>query len=260
MPNALPACPNDMPTLDLTSVLIILSALAMGGILKGATGAGAPVMAVPVMAAFFDVRLAVAIMVTPSLTTNLWQMIRFWPHRLGNGMYLRFALGGAFGAAIGTAMLATLSPRILTLLVAGAVIAYVGLRLLRPDFRINDALASRLMIPAGAAAGILQGAAGISAPISVSFLNAIRLERLQFIATIAVFFFAMSLVQLPSLFIAGIMSLPLLGLSVLALIPLVAFMPLGAWAARRLSPKGFDRLILVFLSILAVRLIYTSFF
>ena len=249
-----------MPALDLPSTLIILAALALGGLVKGATGAGAPVVAVPVIAAFFDVRLAVAVMVTPNLVSNLWQLRVHAHERIGGGFTLRFGLAGALGALIGTAMLASLPEQALTLLMATTVVAYVGLRLARPDFRLTEPTARRAVVPAGVAAGALQGAAGISAPVALSFLNAMRLSRPTFIATISGFFAAMSAVQLPALYVAGLLTPKLFALSVVALAPLLAFMPVGAWAARRLSPEGFDRLMLIMLTLLALRLFQSVLF
>ena len=56
-----------MPELDPPALLAICVALSLGGLLKGATGMGTPVVAVPVMAAFVDVKLAVIIMVIPKM-------------------------------------------------------------------------------------------------------------------------------------------------------------------------------------------------
>jgi uncharacterized membrane protein YfcA len=104
----------------------------------------------------------------------------------------------------------------------------------------------------------LQGAGGISAPFSISFLNAMRMERKAFIGTVSVYFIAMAATQLPALFATGLMTPGLLALSGLALVPLLLFMPVGARVAQWLSPKGFDRLTLVLLSLLALRLLYTA--
>ena len=112
--------------------------------------------------------------------------------------------------------------------------------------------------PASAAAGILQGAAGISAPIAVSFLNAMRLERPVFIATISMFFAAMSVVQIPALMWAGLLSPEVVLLAAAALIPIFLAMPVGAWLARHLSAAQFDRAILVLLAVLALRLLWTA--
>ena len=247
-----------MPINDIPSALVILAALFLGGMLKGATGAGVPVVAVPVMAAFFDVRLAVIIMVTPNLVSNLWQLRQYRGHHIAGGFGLRLAGAGAVGALIGTVMLATLPVAALTLLLAAVVILYIAMRLALPQFRLNLAAANRVVLPLGLAAGVLQGAGGISAPISVSLLNAMRLERPVFIATISAFFAAMSAAQLPALFAYGLMTPTLLVLSAVALLPLFAGMPVGAWLARRMSARAFDRLVLGLLCVLAVRLIYVA--
>jgi uncharacterized membrane protein YfcA len=243
-----------MIALDPSSYVAIFAALALGGVLKGATGAGVPVIAVPVIAAFVDVRFAVMVMVIVNLLTNTRQIWTYRDTRLPEGFALRFGLAGAVGALIGTGLLVWLPEEVLSALLAAIVFAYIGLRLARPDFRLSMQVARRFVMPVGAIGGVFQGAAGISAPVSVSFLNAIRLERPVFIFTVSVFFVSMGIVQLPALLLSGLMTLPILGLSFLAIIPVIAFMPLGNWLGQRASPQVFDRVILVFLSVLAVRL------
>jgi uncharacterized membrane protein YfcA len=108
---------------------------------------------------------------------------------------------------------------------------------------------------AGFAGGILQGAAGISAPVSIAFLNATRMERDAFIATISIFFVAMSLVQIPLLAAWDVLTPARALLSAGATLPLIAGMPLGAWLARRMSKVFFDRLILAILAVIAFRLV-----
>lgn len=243
-----------MPQLDPASVSIIFAALALGGVLKGATGAGVPVVAVPVMAAFFDVRLAVALMTIPNLVSNIWQLWYYRASLLRGPLTVLFALGGAIGAALGTVLLATLPAEGLMLGVAAAVTGYIALRVAVPALRLTEAQGRVLSGPTGLIGGILQGAAGISAPVSISFLNAMRLARPAFIATISAYFAAMTLTQIPSLVVAGLMTWPIFALGLVALLPIFGFMPVGSWLARRLSPRAFDRLVLVFLSLLALKL------
>lgn len=247
-----------MPTIDPLASLVIIAALALGGLLKGATGAGTPVVAVPVMAAFIDVRLAVVIMATPNLITNLWQLRTFRRDHLPANFALLFALAGGAGVVVGTALLANLPVRVLSLLLAVVVALYIALRLLRPDMRLGFERARRVVLPAGLAAGLLQGAAGISAPISVSFLNAMRLDRPVFIATISAFFVAMSAVQIIALFGYGLLTVERLALSAAALVPVLVFMPVGARLARWMSARTFDRVMLVLLAAMAVRLAWTG--
>jgi uncharacterized membrane protein YfcA len=148
----------------------------------------------------------------------------------------------------------------LSLLVALAVTLYVALRFARPEWKIEMARATRLALPVGAAGGFLQGASGLSAPISLTFLNAMRLERSAFIAIISLFFTSFGLVQLLALSATHLFSRTDLLYSLLALIPICAAMPLGASLARRLPPAVFDRLILVLLTLLVLKLVVDAAF
>lgn len=240
--------------IDWTGIILGATAFALGGILKGATGAGAPLLAVPLLAMLYDVRLAVALFTLPSLVPNIWQG---WVHRHDlppHALVFGFALGGAVGAGVGTAMLVSLSSDLLMLGVAAAVLIYVGFRLLRPDWALGMRTAVRLAIPMGFVGGVLQGAAGLSAPVSITFMNAIRMERGAFIAAISVFFAVMAAIQIPLLVAWGVLTPIRAVLSAGALVPLLAAMPLGVALARRMPPTVFDRIILGLLTVIALRI------
>jgi len=108
----------------------------LGGILKGATGAGMPIIAVPVIAAYYDVRLAVIILVIPNLLTNVWQVFKFRAHNLGPAFTRSFAISGFLGAALGTMMLSWVPVDKLNILMALIIFAYIGLKLAHPSFHI----------------------------------------------------------------------------------------------------------------------------
>ncbi|MBT8474635.1 MAG: sulfite exporter TauE/SafE family protein [Rhodobacteraceae bacterium] len=244
----------------MTAFDLVLAALgiALGGFLKGATGAGAPVVGVPILAIVFGVPKAVAIFSVLNLMSNTWQA---WAYRDAWGrarFVLSFALAGAAGAAAGSFLLASLSTEILMGGLAGVVFFYIALRLARPNWKIARERGEALALPAGFLGGVMQGAGGISAPISVTFLNAMRLDRREFIATISAFFFMMSLFQIPTLVALGILDWERAGLAVVAAIPLFGAMPLGEAAAKRVSKDTFDKLILVLLTVVALRLMYTA--
>lgn len=52
---------------NLPTVAAVAFCLLLGGILKGATGAGAPLLAVPAIALLFDVPFAIVVMVIPDV-------------------------------------------------------------------------------------------------------------------------------------------------------------------------------------------------
>ena len=244
---------------DPVIIVAILIAFALGGILKGATGAGAPIVTIPVIAAFYDVRIAVIIMVIPNLLTNIGQLYQYRKTILPSFFTISFALGGGIGAFLGTILLVSLPIKILTLSVACIVIIYILLKLAVPSWKLNYTKAKKLVFLMGAGGGVLQGAAGLSAPISLTFLNSMKLERNQFIPTISVYFGVMSLFQMPALYFYKFLNIETLIISCLSTIVLMLFMPLGSWIAKSISKETFDKLILILLSFIALRIIYLNY-
>jgi len=242
--------------MDPLGILMGVFGLAVGGLLKGATGAGAPIIAVPLLAMVFDVPTAIALFTLPNLFSNIWQGWVFRTHRLPARFVLNLAFAGAIGAGLGTLLLVRLSSDVLQIGVAVTALTYVAFKLARPDWTLKRQIANRLAFPIGLLGGALQGAAGVSAPISMTFLNSMNMERPQFIATISIFFAAMAVAQIPVLFWLGILTPDWFGLSFLATIPLFATMPIGRWLGRRMSREAFDKIILILLAIIAARLIF----
>lgn len=233
---------------------IMFAALALGGFVKGATGAGMPILAVPVLASFFDVPFAIAMMTVPTIVTNLWQMAR------SRGEYQQVAwlkwmwLMAGIGILFGTWLLTALPAEGLSIVLAVVVVLYIVMRLARPHWHIPRAVAGRTAPVAGFAAGALQGATGISAPVSITFLSSIQLSRPQFLLAIATLFVVYAVVQIPALALAGVLTLERGLYSALALIPVTLAMPAGNWVGARLGRAAFDRLILVLLAVIAVKL------
>lgn len=244
---------------DPVIIVAIFIAFALGGILKGATGAGAPIVTIPVMAAFYDVRIAVIIMVIPNLLTNIGQLYQFRKTILPRFFTISFALGGGIGAFLGTILLVNLPIKILTLSVASIVIIYILLKLIVPSWKLNYIKAKKLVFLMGAGGGILQGSAGLSAPISITFLNSMKLERNQFIPTISVYFGVMSIFQMPTLYYYDFLNLETVIMSCISTIVLMAFMPFGSWIAKSVSKDSFDKITLILLGFIALRIIYLNF-
>ena len=243
---------------DLITIIAIFTAFALGGILKGATGAGAPIITIPVIAAFYDVRIAVIIMVIPNLLTNIGQLYQFRKTILPSFFTVSFALGGGIGAFLGTILLVSLPIKILTLSVAIIVIIYILLKIAVPSWKLVYAKAKKLVFIMGAGGGILQGSAGLSAPISITFLNSMKLERNQFIPTISVYFGVMSIFQMPTLYYYDFLNIEIIIVSVMSTIVLMCFMPLGSWIAKSISKETFDKVTLILLGFIALRIIYLN--
>ncbi|PSL19983.1 sulfite exporter TauE/SafE family protein [Shimia abyssi] len=239
------------------NVLMVGGAFALGGILKGAIGVGTPLLAVPMLALLYDVPTAIVLFAIPNLLPNLWQVWQYREHNLPARFRWRFFLTGAGAGMLGTVVLANIEADNLMLVVAFMVLAYVSFRLMRPGWVLGYPMAERMAAAVGVVAGVLQTLVGISAPVSVTFLNAMQLERRTFIVTISGFFVAVGVLQVPSLIFFGLMTWPLFWLGLGAVAVIAAFMPVGAFLARQVSPQAFNKVILVILTLVALRLLAT---
>jgi len=238
---------------------LVIAAFSLGGILKGATGVGAPFLAVPIMAILVDVPFAVAVFLISNIVANAVQIWRFRESNNKPVFSYWFAATGVMGAGIGTFALAALSSVVLTTTVAVFVLLYVSFRLFNPSWSLSWEAASKAVRPVGAIGGVFQGAIGLSGPVAISFVNAAGLPRPQFIFTMSLYFFAMTLIQLPVQIGLGIMTWERAGLGFLALLPLFLGMVAGEKIGSRFSKRTFDQVIIVLLTLLALRLLIGNF-
>ena len=239
-------------------VILIGMAFLVGGILKGAIGAGAPLAAVPLLSLIYGVSFAVAVFVAPNLVSNLIQGWQFRKNQPPGAFVWLFAITGALGALAGTFFLVALPQESLKIGVACVILLYLLFRFFRPTAKIDLHPALWLTPFAGFIGGILQGASGVSAPVSVTFLSLIRLTREQFIASISLFFLAMGLVQLPALIALGIMDIRTGVLSCLSVLPLLLGMRVGEFIITRLDRQWFDRSVMMVLGLMAVLLLINA--
>ncbi|WP_447556498.1 sulfite exporter TauE/SafE family protein [Vreelandella sp. EE22] len=236
-------------------MIIALITLLVAGVVKGAIGSGVPVIVVPVFTMLYNVQVAIAVLVASNLFSNAIQVWQYRRHLLPLRFLAAFSLAGCAGILVGTWGLVALSHEWLSLGVAGAIVLYLGIKLARRKMVLPFALANRMVLPVGLVAGVLQGAAGMSAPASITFLNAMQLERRVYIGSISVFFCAITVAQIPALLAAGILTLELGGYSLAAFIVIALAMPLGSALGKRLPYVWFDNLIMLLLSGVALKIV-----
>ncbi len=243
--------------MDLQTLLIVSAALGAGGLVKGALGLGMPLVALPALTTAFGLRQAIGVIVVTVLISNIAQIWRYraWLRDPALGFMPGFLLGGLGGIALGTVALVSLPEQALQAGLGAMLLGYVALRLLRPDFAISARVARWVSLPVGVAGGAVQGATGIVAPIGVTFINAMRLERAGAVAAASTMFFVYGAAQLAALAVAGVYRLEWLWMGLFAVVPVLMAMPLGEALGRRMNAKAFDRVILGLLTVLGAKLL-----
>jgi uncharacterized membrane protein YfcA len=244
----------DLSNINLGLLAIALVALGLGALSKGITGVGLPILAVPLLASFTSVEEAVVIMVLPGIAANgllvathrKWDLLR---------RHTGFLIFGLAGGVFGTWLLSTLNDRSLKLILAvwlGVyLIQYVSGRSYEHYFSGRGGLGSLL----GLAAGTIQGACGISAPIVAPYFHSNGLVREAYAFTTAFTFLLFSGAQIAAMSKMSLLASDRLIIGLIVVIPTLLFTHLGIRLARRISDRVFHRILLVLFAAMEIKLV-----
>lgn len=106
----------------------------------------------------------------------------------------------------------------------------------------------------GVLAGVTTMMANAAGPVMVLYLLAMGLPKLEFMGTMAWFFFAINLIKLPFSCGLGLINVQSLLLDAILLVALIPGVLLGPAVVKRLDQKTFERVVLVLTLAAAIRL------
>ncbi len=242
------------------AIVVILLALAAGSFVKGITGLGLPLIAIPFMASFLGVERAVVIMVIPGIVTNAWLL---WDNRRQATVIPSLPtvlLTGTGGMLVGTWVLSRVSGHVLSLVLALGLGMYLLTLFVNPRFSLSIA-ASRYVSPViGFAAGVLQGSTGISSPVVATYFHALRLNKGAYVFAITAVFQIFSAIQLVALYNFGLFTQNRVVEGLFALLPIAIVLPLSMRLARSISRRLFDFILITLLAGMELKLIYDGLF
>lgn len=219
--------------------LLFVAIFLLAGLVKGVIGMGLPTVAMGLLALVLPPAEAAAIVVVPSLVTNVWQLLagprfaalarRLWPMMAG------VTVGTIAGAGIIAGDASGLAEACLgAALALYAVIGLSGFKLVVAPHQ------EWWTAPAvGAATGLVTGATGVFVIPAVPYLQAIGLERDELIQALGLSFTVSTIALALGLLRVDAWQTQSLGLSALALVPALAAMQLGQTLRRRIAPARF---------------------
>jgi uncharacterized protein len=235
--------------------VLLVAALGFfaGGIVKGVTGMGLPLVAVPIVALVLDMKGVLPMMTASFVLTNIWQVaetgsvlrvgIRFW------AMLVAIILG----TWAGIALIAVADPRLVEAVLGATIILFVASSLSRWQPAVSAAV-ERWMSPVmGLATGVLGGLTGIFGPPLAIYFVALQLDRESFVGAMGVMLLPASFVFGASLWSHGLLGGEEAVASLLAVIPAVLGLLAGSWIRRRTSVALFRRILLAVLFVIGVK-------
>jgi uncharacterized membrane protein YfcA len=159
------------------------------------------------------------------------------------------------GIAIGLYALLWFDPRHAELGLGLVIIAYSVYSIARPPLHLQAAYERAVQTPAGLLNGFLTGLTGSQVMPLLPFMLSLDLNRAQLVQATNIAVTLASAFMVIGLMASGLMSLPGLGVSVLAILPAMAGVFIGT-RIRGLIPEGkFKTVLLVVLGLLGVGLI-----
>ena len=239
--------------LSQTGLALIVFAFIFGGLCKGISGIGVPVIAVPVIADLTNIVLAIVLIAIPSVVSNIYQVWRYRKQWNNEVNLIPLCVWAIVGSGVGIFILDSVNPSILAQILGLVLLVYILIRFLK-KITLSDNTARRMAGPAGFLSGLTGGTTGVSAPVILMYLSSIALEKSAFIFGISVYFIAMGLGQFLWLIQAELMTFHLAYLSTLTLIPLGIGMWIGQKIGDAISKKRFDQFIMLIMSVLGLKL------
>ncbi|MEE2720665.1 MAG: sulfite exporter TauE/SafE family protein [Pseudomonadota bacterium] len=241
--------------LDLYSVGIIFLGLALGAFVKGLTGMGLPLVAVPFMAGFLGAEHAIVVMQIPGLVSNAWLV---WRHRTeAKATPLRYDLivPAVLMTVVGVWFLDVANDNITILLLAAAVACFLGLLLFNPSFRLDGSI-GRIATPlASMFGGFTQGATGVSGPLFSTLILSFRLNKEAYVFYNGLVFGLFNVVQIIAMLGFGMFTTQRIIEGCLALAPLFIFQYFGMRLMGHVSQRVFTGAVVAVIVLMEIKLV-----
>lgn len=245
------------------TMAIVALVMLLAGFVKGAVGFAMPMVAAGGLGAFLAGQEIVALLILPTLISNVWQVFRqgFAAARETLARFWKLNLAMACAMPLSAPLLPMVpSERIILLLgvviLAAAAVQAGGWQARPPEGRRGAVLE----IGVGVVSGLLGGLVAIWGPPVLVYLIALGLAKTDRIRAQGLNFMAGALILVPSHLATGVLAGPMLPLSILMTVPVVAGMALGLRLQDGMNQQVFRRVTLAVLVIAGLNLLRRGLF
>jgi uncharacterized protein len=223
-----------LPTLG-----FVLAVFVLAGFAKGVIGLGLPTISMGLLVVVLSPVEAAALLILPSLVTNLWQMLG-GPHlRALMRRLWRLNLGVCVGTWGGAALLAGVGGRYGAIALGLALMVYAASGFCAVKFAVPSRAESWLGPLAGAMTGAITAATGVFVIPAVPYLQGIGLQKDELVQALGLSF-TVSTLALAAALAGGKAFAPELAMpAVVAVLVALVGMRLGQALRARLKPETF---------------------
>lgn len=227
-----------------TTLLAACAIFVLAGFIKGVIGLGLPTVSMGLLGLLMPPAQAAALIVVPSLVTNLWQLAagpklgplirRLWT------LFLAICAGTWAGAGLLSG-----DTRAATIGLGVALMLYAIAGLTSAEFVVPKRAEPWLSPLMGFATGFTGAATGVFVLPAVPYFQALGLEKDEFVQALGLSFTVSTLALAVDLTRTGALVPSVAGASLAALAPALAGMALGGSVRAKVQPDVFRRWLLL---------------
>lgn len=220
--------------------MLIGATFALAGFIKGVIGGGLPTIAIGILGVAIPVPTAAALVVLPSIVTNIWQSMGPRLAALLRRLFLML-VGICIGAWLGAGLMTGAYSGYTRLALGLALVIYSGLGLLRVRFYTPPHTEWWLAPPVGIATGFIAAGTGVFVIPSGPYLQAIGLEKDDLVQALGITYTVSTVVLAAILAQANVLTTDLLMPSGVALLGALIGMKAGQMFRVRIAEETFRR-------------------
>lgn len=241
--------------MDGTDYAFILTAYVVAAAIKGLTGIGFSTSCLPIMALRLDLKIAIPLVIIPSIVSNIAVMIQAGRFREAIGRFWPLYAASVPGLLIGLAVLVAINADAAKAILGLVLIGYAVWALSNKSFSLSRERERTLKIPTGFFTGFVNGITGSQVMPVLPFLLSLDLHKNSFVQALNISFTLSSLIMLFGLNQLGYLPANTFLVAVIGLIPVLTTIFFTGRLQHRLTGALHRRLILGFLLIMGLILI-----
>ena len=249
-----------MPMLDLTPFQFAFAffALFLGGLVKGTVGMGMKIVVLGLLATIIELPVAIAIIILPAVTTNIWQVFGGPPLRETLRRTWSLFVMVCIGVWFGTEILAASNPVHLAATLGVLLVVYAVFALSAPRIPSPGRHETWMSPVIGGLTGIFGGMTGSDVIPGVPYMQSLGLSRDMMIQAMGILFLLGSSMIAISFAYRGFLT-PEIGVaSALGSLPTLGGYYFGAKIRQRIPEALFRRILLVALLLLGTYIVTTN--
>jgi len=241
-------------------IAAVVCSLIVAGLLKGIIGVGMPVVALPLLSLFIDIKSAAMLLTMPLIFSNLPQALEGGKTGRCLTQLMPVILGMIPGLFLGVRVLLALDANVAKIIAGLVIMGVGGVTLLAPKLQLQ----SRLVLPTGITfgffGGILGGIAAMPGPLVFIFMLAKGLRGKAFTKEASLYLVVSAGLLAILLTASRQFSWLDVSVSTAAMLPVVLGMYVGRHVRDKIAPETFKKLVLIAVIAAGAELLRHGFF